>query len=227
MNIVEIEEVFRRKNMKLLAVNGSPRQKWNTAQLLEHVVSGARSKGAEAELIHLSDLKYTGCMSCFSCKKIGGHSYGRCILKDELRPVLDKAHVADVLVLGSPIYIGTESSFMRAFEERLFFQYLLYSNIMPPLSPRKKATALIYTMNAKYKDMAIYGVDNIVAMAKHLMEREFGPCEVLFSCDTLQFDDYSKYDTDMFDSHAKQQRHETVFQQELQEAFNLGQRLVE
>ena len=29
--------------MKLLAVNGSPRKKWNTAQLLTQVVEGARN----------------------------------------------------------------------------------------------------------------------------------------------------------------------------------------
>ncbi|MBQ9405330.1 MAG: flavodoxin family protein [Desulfovibrio sp.] len=212
--------------MKLLAINGSPRKKWNTAQLLEQVVAGAQEKGAEAELVHLRDLKYTGCVSCFSCKKIGGPSYGRCVLKDDLRPVLDKAHAADVLVLGTPFYICAESAFMRAFEERLWFQYLLYSNVKPPLSPRKKATALVYTMNVKQEEMAVYGKDHIVATAKRLMERQFGPCEVLLSCDTLQFEDYSQYDTDMWDEQAKRQRHNTVFQQELKDARALGQRLV-
>lgn len=212
--------------MKLLAINGSPRKKWNTAQLLTQVVTGARDAGADAELVHLRDLKYTGCVSCFSCKKIGGSSYGRCVLKDDLRPVLDKAHEADVLVLGSPFYICAESAFMRAFEERLWFQYLLYSNVKPPLSPRKKATALIYTMNVKQEEMAAYGKDHIVATAKRLMENQFGSCEVMLCCDTLQFDDYSKYDTDMWDEQAKRERHNTVFQQELKEAYALGQRLV-
>ncbi|MBQ3060616.1 MAG: flavodoxin family protein [Desulfovibrio sp.] len=212
--------------MRLLAINGSPRKNWNTAQLLEQVVAGAKTAGADAELVHLRDLKYTGCVSCFSCKKIGGPSYGRCVLQDELRPVLDKAHEADVLVLGSPFYFSTESAFMRAFEERLWFQYHLYSNIKPSMSPRKKATALIYTMNVRQEEMPAYGKDRIVATAKRLMEHMFAPCEVLLSCDTLQFDDYSRYDTDRWDAKAKQERHNTVFQQELKDAHALGQRLV-
>jgi multimeric flavodoxin WrbA len=97
--------------MKLLAVNGSPRKNKNTARLLEQVVAGAGEKGAETELVHLRDLRYTGCISCFECKRIGGPSYGRCVLKDDLRPILDKAHEADVLVLGSPFYICTETAF--------------------------------------------------------------------------------------------------------------------
>ena len=212
--------------MKLLAVNGSPRKKWNTAQLLEQVVAGAKEMGAEAELVHLVDLKYTGCKSCFACKKIGGPSYGRCALNDELRPVLDRAHEADVLVLGTPFYICAESAFMRAFEERLWFQYLLYSAVKPPLSPRKKATALVYTMNVREEEMALYGKDKIVAKARELMERQFAPCEVFLSCDTLQFDDYSQYDTDMWDEAAKRRRHETVFQDELRRAREMGHRLV-
>lgn len=211
--------------MKVLAVNGSPRKKWNTAQLLERVVAGAESKGAEAELVHLRDLRYTGCISCFECKRIGGPSYGRCVLKDDLRPVLDKAHEADVLVLGTPFYIGTESAFMRAFQERLWFQYLLYSNVKPPLSPRKKNTALIYTMNVREDEISLYGKNVIIDRAKWMMEKQFAPCEVLLSCDTLQFDDYSKYDTDMWDESAKRQRHATAFQQELKNAFALGERL--
>ena len=58
------------------------------------------------------------------------------------------------------------------------------------------------------------------------MERQFAPCEVFLSCDTLQFDDYSQYDTDMWDEAAKRRRHETVFQDELRRAREMGRRLV-
>ena len=63
--------------MRAIAVNGSPRKNWNTASLLEHALSGATKDGAETELVHLYDLDFKGCISCFACKKIGGKSYGR------------------------------------------------------------------------------------------------------------------------------------------------------
>lgn len=212
--------------MKILAINGSPRKKNNTAQLLEQVVAGASLKGAETEIIHLRDYQYTGCVSCFECKRIGGPSYGRCVVKDDVRPILDKAHDAEVLVLGSPFYFSTETAFMRAFQERLWFQYFLYSTVKPPLSPRKKATAFIYTMNISEDKIALYGKNVIIDRAKYIMEKLFAPCEILLSCDTLQFDDYAKYDTDMFDANAKRERNANVFPQELQKAFALGERLV-
>jgi hypothetical protein len=41
--------------MKVMAFNGSPRKKWNTAMLLEKAIDGAASQGAETSLIHLYD----------------------------------------------------------------------------------------------------------------------------------------------------------------------------
>lgn len=216
-----------KKLMKLLAINGSPWKGKNTASLLDKVVEGARNAGAEAELVHLVDLDYNGCMSCFACKLVGGKSYGRCAMRDELTPVLEKAHEADVLVLGTSFYFMQETSFMRALLERLWFQYYLYTEMKPPLSPRKKATALVYTMNVKEQDMAAYGKDRVVATARGIMEKLFAPCEVFLSCDTKQFDDYSKYEVDYFDVPTKLRRHEEVFPTELQNAFELGVRLVE
>ena len=71
--------------MHVMAINGSPRKKWNTATLLEHALAGAAAKGAQTEMIHLYDLNFKGCTSCFACKLKGGKSEGRCALKDEAR----------------------------------------------------------------------------------------------------------------------------------------------
>jgi multimeric flavodoxin WrbA len=49
--------------MKVMAFNGSPRKKdWNTLTLLKNALKGASSRGAKTELIHLYDLKYSGCI---------------------------------------------------------------------------------------------------------------------------------------------------------------------
>lgn len=57
--------------MKVIAINGSPRKNWNTHKLLNAALEGAKSMGAETEIIHLYDLNYTGCRSCFACKRKG------------------------------------------------------------------------------------------------------------------------------------------------------------
>lgn len=212
--------------MKVLAVNGSPRKDKNTGSLLEQVVEGARSKGASGEVAGLYSLIYKGCISCFQCKLPGGAHYGRCAVRDDLTPLLDKAHEADVLVLGSPLYFSTETGMMRCFMERLWFQYALYDAKKPPLAPRKKAAALVYTMNIRKEDIEQFGNHTSLQVAKLVMERLFAPCELFLCTDTRQFDDYSAYGVDAADVERKLRRYEEVFPQDLRAAFELGARLV-
>ena len=113
--------------MKVIAFNGSPRKKWNTAMLLEKALEGAASQGAETELIHLYDLNFKGCMSCFGCKIKDGKSYGKCVVKDDLAPILKKLRMPMSIIFGSPVYYGTASGEMRSFMERLMFPYLTYT----------------------------------------------------------------------------------------------------
>src|SRR5512145_1855046 len=131
----------------VIAINGSPRKKWNTATLLEHVLEGAQAQGAETELVHLYDLDFKGCTSCFACKLKGGKSYGKCVMKDDLAPVLERIAGADALVLGSPIYFGNVTGEMRSFMERLLFPNLTYTRPPQSRAPRQIPTAFMYTMN--------------------------------------------------------------------------------
>jgi multimeric flavodoxin WrbA len=213
--------------MKIIAVNGSPRKKWNTARLLEKTLEGAATAGAEAEVVHLYDLSFRGCASCFACKRIGGPSYGRCAVRDGLTPLLDKLAEADAIVLGSPVYLYSETGEMRSCMERLCFQYLRYANPPATLFPRRIRTALIYTMNIPEEWIAEVGLNQHLEISRGIMERTFGPCETLLATDTLQFDDYSKYENSRFDPDAKRRRHRDVFPQDEARAVALGRRLAE
>lgn len=211
--------------MKVIAINGSPRKKGNTAMLLANALSGCSANGAETEMVHLYDHRYQGCTSCFSCKRIGGESYGRCGMRDELSPILDRAAQADILILGSPFYFHTETGEMRSFMERLLFPYLTYTPDHPSIFPRKIPTALLYTMNVTEQDMPAFYQDTSVAASRGVMTRIFGSCEVLLCTDTYQFDDYSKYLSTAWDADVKARRRKDVFPQDCERAYELGARL--
>jgi multimeric flavodoxin WrbA len=211
--------------MNVIAINGSPRKKQNTATLLENVLAGAKANGAETEMVHLYDYAYKGCASCFGCKKIGGKSYGQCAQQDELTPILDRAAEADVLVLGSPMYFSTETAQMRAFRERLLFPYLTYTPGRVSIFPRKIQTGLVYTMNLTEEQHVAYGQDKSAVGSQGFMNLIFGSCEVLLCTDTHQFDDYSKYVSTAFDADAKARRRKDVFPQDCARAYELGAKL--
>lgn len=88
--------------MKIIAINGSPRKNNNSAKMLQSAVNGAVSAGATVETVNLFDLKFVGCRSCFACKLLGGNSFAKCALKDDLSPVLDKILKADTVIQNLP-----------------------------------------------------------------------------------------------------------------------------
>lgn len=213
--------------MKVIAINGSPRKNWNTATLLKKALEGAESRGAETELIHLYDLDFKGCISCFACKRIGGESYGSCAMKDDLTPVLKKIEDTDALILGSPIYLGDVTGEMRSFLERLFFQYLVYDKEHSVLFQKKIPTAFIYTMGVNKQQMEMMGYEPIFRRMEMLLERFFGSAESLYVTDTYQFDDYSKYVSTAFDVEEKERRRKEQFPKDCRKAFETGAKFVE
>jgi multimeric flavodoxin WrbA len=214
--------------MEVIAFNGRPRKKWNTATLLEKALEGAASRGAKTKLIHLYDLDFKGCRSCFACKTKGGPSYGRCAVKDDLTPILKEIETADAFILGSPIYVGTVSGEMKSFMERLMFPFLRYAkdgDPAPSLFPRKIHTGFIYTMGVTEEQMKQVGYEKDVALNESFLKRIFGHAESLLSFDTYQFDDYSKIDQDRFDVEKKVAGRKERFPQDCQRAFKMGIRL--
>ena len=87
------------KNGKPFAMffNASPRKGWNTAKMLEAASEGAREAGAETETVNLYDFPFAGCKSCFACKIKNARTNGVCAIRDNLRPILERARQADIL----------------------------------------------------------------------------------------------------------------------------------
>ena len=214
--------------MKVMAFNGSPRKTWNTAMLLEKALAGATAQGAETTLVHLYDLEYQGCKSCFGCKTKSGKSYGRCALKDDLTPILEQAQQADALLLGSPIYFWAVTGEMKSFMERLMFpnyRYVREDDPSPSLFPRVIPTGFIDTMGAPEERMREFGYDKAIGLNEMFLRRIFGKSESMVSTDTYQFEDYSKIEHERFDVAKKTARRKQQFPLDCQRAYELGTRL--
>ena len=210
--------------MKVFAIDGGPRKGWNTDTLLTKALEGAASAGAETEMVHLYDLNFKGCASCLGCKLRKEPRPNRCILRDDLTAVLDKAHEADAVILGSPIYFSEITGEARSFLERFLFQYLNYDDYSTPLSPAQRI-GLVFTMNCPESIFEQMGYNALFQRYEGWMTRFFGHCETLISTETLQAKDYSRYHLGRFDAEARRLRHDTVFPQDCQKAFELGVKL--
>ncbi len=207
----------------ITAVNAGPRKGMNTDTLIDEAIRGARENGAEIRKFDLFRLeKYTGCISCFGCKK--EKFKGRCICRDALTPVLDAIRESDGLIIGSPNYLGQMTASFRALYERLIFQNLTYNLEKPCCNEKPIPVLLIMTSNAP-DDMYTRMLDDY----RNTLTRFVGPAQVLVSGNTLQLRDYGKTDWEwtMFDIEEKQKRHETVFPQECRKAYEAGLKIAE
>ena len=207
---------------KIVAVNAGPRKGWNTDMLINEAIKGAKSAGAEVEKFDLFHLeRYTGCVSCFGCKKekLKGH----CICRDGLTPVLDAIRESDGVIIGSPNYLGDMTASFRALYERLIFQNLTYNAETPCCNQRRIPVLLIMTSNAP--DTAYMG---LLQNYQNVFNRFVGPTKIFVSGNTLQLKDYSKTDWEwsIFNPEQKKLRHETVFPKECKKVYNLGVELV-
>lgn len=203
---------------RIIAVNAGPRKGWNTDTLITEASKGAESTGAIVERFDLFKLeKYTGCVSCFGCKK--EKFKGQCICRDALKPVLDAIRESDGLIIGSPNYLSEMTASFRALYERLIFQNLTYNKENPCCNAHPIPVLLIMTSNAPD---TMY--QQLINNYQQVLSRFVGLTDVFVSGNTLQLKDYSKTDWpwSMFDPEDKIRRHETVFPEECRAVFEKG-----
>ncbi len=158
---------------RIIAVNAGPRKGWNTDTLITEASKGAESAGATVERFDLFKLeKYTGCISCFGCKK--EKFKGQCICRDGLKPVLDAIRESDGLIIGSPNYLSELTASFRALYERLIFQNLTYNKENPCCNAHTIPVLLIMTSNAPD---TMY--QQLLNNYQQVLSRFVGPTEVL------------------------------------------------
>ena len=111
--------------------------------------------------------------------------------------------------------------------ERLIFPAVNYADFRHPVINKPKRSATIFTMNCPDEEMYRANNYHILMDTNAYQLGMFGPTEVLYSFDTYQFNDYSRYDAEGIPAERKAEKRRTQFPMDLDAAYNLGRRLVE
>ncbi len=129
--------------MKIVCLLGSPRSKGNSVAVAERFLGEAESLGADIRTYTLNRLKFRGCQACMACKG----KFDHCALDDDLSPVLEEIHAADILVLATPVYFADVSSQMKMFLDRTYSFYVtdFLTNPKPSRLPPGKRLIFIQT----------------------------------------------------------------------------------
>ena len=149
-------ERIGKMNKKILIALGSPRKNGNTACLANLVAEGARSVGAEVEIIDVGRLSNlaNGCASCYGCQS----GKFRCVLKDETAALINRIPEFDVVVLATPIYFFDVSAQLKRFTDR-FMALVGYEEDGRVVSPLSKIQLAVIATSGS--DAAESGLETI------------------------------------------------------------------
>ncbi len=140
--------------MKVLLINGSPREKGNTFTALSEVAKTLHEAGIETEIVSIGRGAVQGCIACGMCGRTG-----KCTFNDDLyykiwRTVKDGI---DGLVVGSPVYYGGPNGSLCALLDRVFYslgadlQYKVAASVV--VCRRGGASAAFDRLNKYYTMM--------------------------------------------------------------------------
>lgn len=104
--------------MKVLIINGSPRQKGNTSIALAEIAKTLREDGINSETVWIGNKPIRGCIACNQCS----NKPGACIFNDDIcNEISAKYASADALIIGSPVYYGQPNGALLSIIQRSFY----------------------------------------------------------------------------------------------------------
>ena len=102
--------------MKVLIINGSPREGGNTTVALNEMKRVFEKNGIDTEEVRIGTEAVRGCISCGYCNK-----NGKCVFDDEVNEAAKKFEECDGMVIGTPVYYAAVNGALAAFLDRLFY----------------------------------------------------------------------------------------------------------
>ena len=103
--------------MKVLLINGSPKQDGCTFTALMEVAFALEASDVKTELFHIGKEPQRGCIGCMKCREIK-----KCVFDDDLcNELAERIKAADGVVVGSPVYFSGPNGALCALLDRVFY----------------------------------------------------------------------------------------------------------
>ena len=102
--------------MKVLILNGSPREDGNTSVAVNELVKTFQEEGVETEVVRIGSQAIRGCVACGGCAQTG-----KCVFDDAVNDIASKFEVSDGLIVASPVYYASANATLIACLDRLFY----------------------------------------------------------------------------------------------------------
>ena len=140
--------------MKVLLINGSPKEKGCTYTALLEISKTLQEEGVDSEIYNIGNSPIAPCRACGACGKLG-----RCAIDDEVNELLERLNEFDGIIIGSPVHYASASGGTVAFLDRLFYANARAGKADLRMKPgsaiasarRAGTTATIYELNKYFQ----------------------------------------------------------------------------
>lgn len=150
MFLLKNKEIF----LKVLLINGSPREKGNTNIALEIIQETLKEEGVDSEIIWVRNKPVSDCIACGTCHKNGN---GKCVFNDIVNVISEKAKDVDGFIFGSPVYYAHPSGRIIDVLDRMFYsgkKHYAFKSCASVVAVRRGGTCSFFDVLNKYASIS-------------------------------------------------------------------------
>ena len=165
--------------MNVLVILGSPKRDGHTTVVLDHYLKAFNDAGHHVETLFLRGMKMIPCIDCAKCKETG-----ECAIPDDMTLVYQNIKEAQFIVMASPVYFNSVSSFMKIMIDRCQVYWSKKFVLKDRKKTKDKDGVLICTAGVKHDEETLIGATKVVDLFFKAVDANY--------LDTLWVDDTDK-----------------------------------
>lgn len=164
--------------MKVISIFGGPRQKGNTATVLNWVEEELSNLGHKVEQINMVDNNVGGCIGCMSCQELPDEP--GCVQEDDAPPIFERMIHSDAILYACPLYCWSFPAQLKALIDRHFCLVTGYNAGEPKSLIQGRRTALLVTCAGPVENNADLITESFHRFSKYLLAESIGELIVPF-----------------------------------------------
>ncbi|HPQ70441.1 MAG TPA: flavodoxin family protein [bacterium] len=102
--------------MKIMVVNGNPKEGGFIAGCLDILAGHLAENGAQIDRLNLREANIADCRGCFACLRTG-----QCAMRDDMDDIVERLRRADGFVVGGSVRNGYVTALYKRFYERITY----------------------------------------------------------------------------------------------------------
>jgi multimeric flavodoxin WrbA len=173
LSIPSIENIGYNKDqgsemkVKVVAINGSPRNKGNTSIALDIIFEEMQKESIETEKIHVGGKTIGPCKACLKCRQTkDGYCHGYNNSKNDiLNKCLDKIYAAQGIIIGSPVYFGSVTPEIKSLIDRAGYA----SRSMDSNPLKRKVCSAIAVVRRQGAGTTLDQINNFFALSEAIV----------------------------------------------------------